>query len=339
MSGSMTESNVVAVVCIPTFRRPTHLEKTLASLAHQAEGVNFAVVVVENDSEGREGKAVADAFLKSGALRGVCVVEPQRGNCRAINRAFETALESFASAEFILMIDDDEIASPSWLLEMAGGARQSGADIVGGPVVRAFETAPDRATALHPVFDPGVSFSRFIPSLLGSGNCLIRRHVFESFDAPYFDIRFNFLGGGDMDFFKRCRQKGFATYWSNDAIVTESVPAQRMEAGWILRRGLAIGAINYQIDCKRYPSRLGRSLIFVKNFLTLPLSALRAVSMFRRTRRLLPTLHPICVATGRNLAAFGFSPSPYERPSRPNATPSASAQTSDPASTSALQPR
>ncbi|WP_312030673.1 glycosyltransferase [Methylosinus sp. H3A] len=72
MSGSQTESNVAAVVCVPTFRRPTHLEKTLASLAHQAEGVNFAVVVVENDSERREGKVVADAFLKSGALRGVC---------------------------------------------------------------------------------------------------------------------------------------------------------------------------------------------------------------------------------------------------------------------------
>jgi GT2 family glycosyltransferase len=327
----MPESNVSAIVCVPTFRRPAHLEKTLASLARQSDEVNFAVVVVENDSEGREGEAVADAFLKSGTLRGLCVVESRQGNCRAINRAFETALAKFPSAEFILMIDDDEIASSSWLAEMVGAARQSNADIVGGPVVRSFATTPDRAVALHPVFDPGRSFSRFIPSLLGSGNCLIRRHVFESFDTPYFDIRFNFLGGGDMDFFKRCRLEGFTTYWSDEAVVTETVPAQRMEARWILRRGLAIGAINYQIDRKRYSAPLGGSLILVKNLLTLPLSALRAVSMFRRTRCWLPTVHPICVSLGRNLAAFGYSPIPYMRRNKPNAM--------SPASASALQPR
>jgi glycosyltransferase involved in cell wall biosynthesis len=288
-----------------------HLEKTLASLAHQAEGVNFAVVVVENDNERREGEAVADAFLKSGALRGVCVVEPQRGNCRAINRAFETALDSFPSAEFILMIDDDEIASPLWLLEMAGGARQSGADIVGGPVVRSFETAPDRAAMLHPVFDPGLSFSRFIPSLLGSGNCLIRRHVFESFDAPYFDLRFNFLGGGDTEFFTRCRRAGFTFFWRQEAQIYEQVTPGRLALGWVLQRSLATGAINYSIDRLAARSLRQRLLLIAKNLALGPVSLQRALRMLRESKHPLAATHPIGIAVGRLLASVGATPQPY----------------------------
>jgi len=52
-----------AIVCIPTFRRPTGLKKTLASLAAQVGTKNFAVVVVENDAEKLEGKRVADAIF------------------------------------------------------------------------------------------------------------------------------------------------------------------------------------------------------------------------------------------------------------------------------------
>jgi glycosyltransferase involved in cell wall biosynthesis len=39
-----------AVVCIPTFRRPAGLKKTLESLAAQAGMNHFAVVVVEKDA-------------------------------------------------------------------------------------------------------------------------------------------------------------------------------------------------------------------------------------------------------------------------------------------------
>jgi hypothetical protein len=88
-----------------------------------------------------------------------------------------------------------------------------------------------------------------------------------------------------------------------------------METGWILRRGLATGAINYMIDRKRYSNDFGRALIVMKNLITLPLSVLRAVSLIKETRHWLPASHPICVSIGRNLAAFGFSPAPYKSPS------------------------
>ena len=62
-----------AVICIPTFRRPGGLKKTLELLAAQVGTDRFAVVVVENDAERLEGKVVADAIFASRvALRFLC---------------------------------------------------------------------------------------------------------------------------------------------------------------------------------------------------------------------------------------------------------------------------
>src|SRR5258708_36566827 len=77
-----------AVVCIPTFRRPEHLRKTLESLIAQRTARRFAVVIVENDAAANEGARVAAGFLQGGGLGGVCRVEPPQGNCHAINAAF-----------------------------------------------------------------------------------------------------------------------------------------------------------------------------------------------------------------------------------------------------------
>ena len=193
------------VVCIPCFRRPQHLRQTLESLATQRTGRRFAVVMVENDASRSESVPVAAEFLASGKFAGLCVVEPRQGNCHAINAAFETALQTFPMATSFLMIDDDEIASPDWLEQMVRTAETTGADIVGGPVLPEFDDERKRGLRRHPAFAPAYDASGPVPVIYGCGNCLIRRSVFTRLGAPAFDLRFNFLGGGDTDFFYRCR--------------------------------------------------------------------------------------------------------------------------------------
>src|SRR5215831_5213023 len=63
------------VVCIPTFRRPASLRRTLQSLVDQRAQFGFACVIVENDGRDREGAAVAAEFIASGLLLGFCVLE------------------------------------------------------------------------------------------------------------------------------------------------------------------------------------------------------------------------------------------------------------------------
>ncbi|MBV8925532.1 MAG: glycosyltransferase family 2 protein [Bradyrhizobium sp.] len=301
-----------AVVCIPTFRRPAGLRKTLASLTAQAGAKNFAVVVVENDGEKLEGKRVADSVFASQVLYGFCAVERTQGNCSAINTAFRTAREHFPAAEFFLMIDDDEEAAPTWLAGMIETARSSGADLVGGPVVRRFESDAPASLRKHPLFYSTITRSGETAVLHGTGNCLIRRRVLETLGEPMLDPRFNFLGGGDMDLFTRCQLAGFRSYWNAEARVFETVPAQRTKTRWVLRRSIATGAINYRIDQKRYQGRSGAAWLALKNVISVAIAPFRAARALLATGHWLPASHPLCLSIGRNLAAFGLAPTPYQ---------------------------
>ena len=215
------------MVCIPSFRRPQHLRLTLDSLANQRTDRRFAVVVVENDACRRESVPVAIEFFWTGNIPGLCIVEPRQGNCHAINAAFETALATFPAATKLLMIDDDEIASPEWLQRMVDAAEATGADLVGGPVQPNFDDELKRGLRRHPAFRPAYDESGPVPIIYGCGNCLITRRVFETLADPAFDLKFNFLGGGDTDFFVRCRQAGMKFHWAADAVITETVPHSR----------------------------------------------------------------------------------------------------------------
>jgi GT2 family glycosyltransferase len=306
------DSSIGVVVCIPCFRRPQHLRLTLRSLASQRTGRRFAVVIVENDAEGRGSLAVAAEILAREDLRGLCVVEPRQGNCHAINAAFETALATFPAAVHVLMIDDDEIASPDWLERMLDAAETTGADVIGGPVWPNFDDALDRGLRHHPAFRPAYDASGPVPVIFGCGNCLITRPVFARLGLPAFDLRFNFLGGGDTDFFARCRKAGVTFHWVAEAVITETVPRSRTNPAWLALRGLRIGAINYHVQRKLAGSVWSKARLVLKMLGLLPLSLFRALWLGLAERTALIALHPVIVAAGSALAAIGVEPQPYK---------------------------
>jgi GT2 family glycosyltransferase len=305
------DRSVATVVCIPAFRRPKHLRATLESLARQRADRPFAVVIVDNDAMACESVPVAREYLHAGRLQGLCLVEPQQGNCHAINAAFETALATFPNARHFLMIDDDEIASPDWLARMARAADTTDADVVGGPVWPVFDDTAKQNLERHPAFKPAYETSGAVPMIYGCGNCLVTRSVFERLGAPAFDLRFNFLGGGDVDFFTRCRRAGMRFHWVAEAVITETVPAARSRPRWLAQRGLRIGAINYHVQRKVTRTLLSRVKLFAKVLALMPLSLVRAVRLAVIEHKALIALHPIIVAAGGALAVIGIEPHQY----------------------------
>jgi GT2 family glycosyltransferase len=300
------------VVCIPSFRRPQHLRLTLQSLANQHTSRTFAVVIVENDASKCEGVPVAAELLGAGRLSGLCVVEPRQGNCQAINAAFETALETFPGATSFLMIDDDEIASPDWLERMVATAEATGVDLVGGPVWPDFHDDMKRSLRRHPAFAPAYQVSGPVPVIYGCGNCLIRRLVFERVGLPAFDLRFNFLGGGDVDFFYRCMRLGLRFHWAAEAAISETVPQNRTRLSWLITRGLRIGAINYHVQRKATPTVWSRIRLDLKLLAALPLSVAFALRAVLTEGKATIAMHPMTVAVGSALAAIGIEPQPYK---------------------------
>jgi glycosyltransferase involved in cell wall biosynthesis len=310
-SSRSLDLSIETVVCIPSFRRPQHLRLTLESLANQRTDRRFAVVIVENDALRSESAPVAAEFLHAGKIHGLCLVEPRQGNCYAINAAFETALAMFPVAANFLMIDDDEIASPDWLELMVRAAGTSGADLVGGPVFPDFNDDTKLGLRHHPAFCPAYDTSGPVPVIYGCGNCLITRPVFARLGDSAFDLRFNLLGGGDTDFFVRCRQAGMKFHWAAEAVITETVPDNRTYPGWLALRGLRIGAINYHIEVKAARTALARLKLLARMFGRLPLSLVRAGRLVF-TQRVSIALHPVTVAAGSALAAIGIEPQPYK---------------------------
>ncbi len=316
-SKDLRPETVEIVVTLPTFRRPEWLLRTLNSLKGQKTGRQFAVIVIENEAEEREGAAAASPMIEAGELPGMVIIAHDRGNCSAYNAGWVTAFAQFPNFTHILVIDDDEVAGETWIETMVTAAAKFGADIVGGPQIQEFEDLSHARFAAHPVFSPPYETSGPVKALYSSGNLLVSRKVPETLGQPFLDPMFNFIGGGDSDFLSRASQAGFSLAWCAEAGVRETVPARRVERSWIRARGLRNGVISTLVEKrKRRQDPLGALKVFAKSL------ALLAASPFRAAGRLLTTgspaiaSYPVHVALGRVLSEFGYANEQYRQPEK-----------------------
>jgi glycosyltransferase involved in cell wall biosynthesis len=123
-------------VVVPTRNRAGYLEVTLASLAAQAPGVPYEVIVVDDGSDDGATAEVAEragvAYLRHEASRGP-------------NAARNTGIAA-ARGPLIALIDDDVRVPPQWVAEMAAGAvRHRWAEAVGGPIYASLEGPAPRS--------------------------------------------------------------------------------------------------------------------------------------------------------------------------------------------------
>ncbi|WP_395448095.1 glycosyltransferase family 2 protein [Aminobacter sp. UC22_36] len=316
-SPALAVDDVEVVVTLPTFRRPQQLLATLDSLAKQKTARSFAVIVMENDDEGTEGKRAALPLFESGAMTGLVIVAHERGNCSAYNAGWHTALLRFPNFTRLLVVDDDELADPLWLDTMCTAAERLGVDIVGGPQVPVFADPAHQVWATHPVFAPPYGVTGPVGALYSSGNLLVSRNVLLAMGPPFLDLRFNFMGGGDSDFLSRSAQKGFKLGWCAEAKLFETVPARRTEADWIRARGLRNGVISTLVAKKKYAGTpFANTRVFLKSLALLAASPLRALKRLAATGSPSVAVYPIHVALGRVMAEFGYANEQYRQPEK-----------------------
>jgi GT2 family glycosyltransferase len=316
-SPGLRAGEIECVVVVPTFRRPDHLLETLASLGGQKTGRRYAVIVVENEAEKREGLAASRPMLEHGQVSGLAIVAHERGNCSAYNAGWETALAEFPAFDYLLVIDDDEKASPEWLERMCRTAETLEADIVGGPQLPIFARAGQERWASHPVFAPPYTQTGQVRALYSSGNLLVRRSVLKAMPRPFLDLRFNFMGGGDSDFLSRAAKRGFRLAWCAEAPVHETIPARRLEADWIRSRSLRNGVISTLVERgKRAGTPFAHARVTLKSLALLAASPVRAFGRLLREGWPSAAIYPVYVAIGRVLAEFGYVNEQYRQPEK-----------------------
>ena len=316
-SPGLQPETIDVVVTLPTFKRPDHLLKTLASLRAQVTARRFAIVVMENDADKREGAEAAKGLFGSGEYRGLLIVAHDRGNCNAYNAGWLTALKAFPNFSSLLVIDDDEVADPNWLENMCRTRETYGVDFVGGPQLPVFAKPEHAVWSTHPVFSPHHTRTGRVPIIYSSGNLLVGRNVLAAMPFPFLDLAFNFMGGGDSDFISRSVDKGFTIAWCAEAPVYETIPARRVEANWIRARALRNGVISTLIEKrKRAGEPFGAVKTVLKSLALLAVSPLRAAVMVARTGSLSIGAYQVYVGLGRVLAEFGYSNEQYRQPEK-----------------------
>ena len=214
-------------ICIATFKRPQLLEALLNAIERQMTGsrFRFSVIIVDNDANA-SAQTIAENYTRH------YHIESEKNIALARNRAVTEAMA--LGADFIAFIDDDEVPVLDWLLRLYEAIQ--GMDIVHGPVRSDVPNTP-----FYKVFFSRLERARS-PSLTnighGTGNCLIRAGVFQQLR---FDPAFGISGGEDSDFFYRAWQAGLRFGWAQDAVVTETVPPNRITVQWALARAFRGG--------------------------------------------------------------------------------------------------
>ena len=306
-----SDQAVEIVVTIPTFKRPDHLIATLQSVLNQTTKRRYAIVIMDNHAEAGDGAHAAAKLLDKNAIPATVILARRRGNCSAYNAGFFIALDRFPQARWIQVIDDDEIARPIWLEAMVQVALSTEADFVGAPQHPIFQGGGDPKWADHPVFCPPYSQSGPVPILYSSGNVLIKTERLRKHGYPWLDERFNFLGGGDSDFYSRCKEDGATFAWAHDAGVDETTPKRRTELSWLNSRSLRNGSISALIQKRAGRTTPDHVKRIVKTLALLAASPYRSLILFVKTQSATMALNPMNVAIGRMLMEFGFANEQY----------------------------
>ena len=229
-------------ICIATYRRPAMLADLLRGVAALEMG-EFAtacvmVIIVDNDIAG-SAAATIDAARFDVPFAISYAIETRRGIAHARNSAIATALA--ADADVVAMIDDDEIPSADWLLQLLRTQAKFGADAVYGPVVSRFAVPPPGWVTAGRFFERTHVPTGEMVRIGTTGNVLLTRRVLERRHPP-FDPRFGLTGGEDTLFFLELQSARVAVISCAEAVVVETVPATRTTIKYVLRRAYAAGA-------------------------------------------------------------------------------------------------
>lgn len=259
------------MILIPTFRRPKGLAKALERLDTLDTDVEISILVAENDPAGGQGREVVRLAAPHHRFPIGVLEVADRGVSHVRNALFAAALAT-PDVEFVALLDDDEWPEPQWLKELLAMQRQTGAEIVGGTMLPAFEGEPPawaREFELYRQVQPDG------PSKMVWGTCnvMLTRSVLERTGPVWFDPALGLTGGEDMEFFARAATRDARFAWAAAAVMYEDVPERRVRPDWVFRRSFRIGSTNALVQRRWRYGLLGRPLILAKAFGHLALAA------------------------------------------------------------------
>ena len=236
----MPEPQISAIIC--THNRDAYLGAAIDSLLAQTFAGEFEVIVVDNASSDRTRELV-EARLPHPRLR--YVYEPVTGLSVARNTGAKVA-----QSPILAYLDDDAVATPSWLSDLHEAYQHNERLVIAGGKVTLLWVdgmSPPRwlSSGLSGnlgAYDLGneiVYVDR--PSLTPRGlNYSIRRTFLEQvggFDLNLGRVGKSLLSNEELRMTELALEKGWQVAYLPNAIVAHHVAPERLNRSWFLNRG------------------------------------------------------------------------------------------------------
>jgi succinoglycan biosynthesis protein ExoM len=226
------------IIGICTFRRVS-VADTLASLsALELAGHPVSIIVADND-DGPTAAAEIARIVATHPLPVRYLHAPARNISVARNAILEASLA--AGVRYLAFIDDDETATAGWLAALLKHQSSTGSAAVLGPVSAVYGPGAPLWMQRGAVHDIRPEFDRE-----GRVKEAYTSNVLIDLAVPVLrDLRFDpalgKTGGEDTAFFRALMAAGGAITFAPDALVHETVPADRAALRWLLRRRYRMG--------------------------------------------------------------------------------------------------
>lgn len=303
----MTESLTIGIC---THKRPAMLDRLLGCLHRQLLGdeVQVVLVVVDNDPA-QSAKPVLDAWTPRFSWTVSYFHLPNPNISLARNQVL-----ALAQGDWLLLIDDDQYPeNVGWVRHMLDAANRMNADVVFGPILPVYDAGAPRWIVAGHFFDQpryatgtavGVHIAR-------GGNVIIRRACLPQVPEP-FSVRYGKTGGEDSLFFRELEERGCRIVWDDEAVIHETVPADRATVQWLLKRQYRIGQtfIRTQGEGKApWQRRLMYGRLGVRAFVFMLVSALMVVISLPLCSRTLTLswMRKLVLQIGKLTSFFGLS--------------------------------
>lgn len=295
-SGMVLEDVPPLVICVATHCRPLGLARLLEGLNTliftSSSPRSITIVVVDNDPA-RSAAATCVALGSSSRWPLVYLAEPRRGIPFARNAGVNRARE--LGAELLAFIDDDEVPEPHWLEQLIVVMSDTGAGVVTGPVLPAFEEQVPSWIARGRFFDRERHRTGSFQDRAVTGNVMLRLDLLAGVLAP-FDERRPLSGGTDTHLFRRIVSEGHKIAWADDAIVHEWNPASRLTARWLVRRAFRVSSnwssseVELQPELRVRTARVAKAMFRIgQGLVMLPIGVVAGRHFLVRSAQLVAT--------------------------------------------------
>ncbi len=224
-------------ICMCTYRRPEILH-ALQSLTCQylPNNISIRVIVVDNDKTD-SARELVENYAAASELKIRYIHAPKQNISIARNASLDHA---DVNVDWLAFIDDDEIASPDWLMNLVNCAEKTGADVIFGPAYAQYpNSTPNWIREGN--YHSNIPISRNGVVQTGHTCNALVNWKREDFRKQRFLLEKGRSGGEDTEFFFRLWRMGAKMEICEDAVVYEPVGPERLNFNWIKKRKFRSG--------------------------------------------------------------------------------------------------